>query len=84
MRSSLRLEDNAFYKYAKAKCNEEKRANYPDDVVILHQFPRGLNAPSPSPFALKLETWLRMADIKYQVRGDFFPHHLLSLFYSFK
>jgi hypothetical protein len=25
--------------------------------VILHQFPRGLNAPSASPFALKLETW---------------------------
>ena len=26
--------------------------------VILHQFPRGRYAPSASPFALKLETWL--------------------------
>ena len=43
-----------------------KRKTYPKDVVILHQFPRGLRAPSASPFALKLETWLRMANIKYQ------------------
>jgi hypothetical protein len=34
-----------------------KRALYPKDVVILHQFPRGARAPSPSPFPLKLETW---------------------------
>ena len=26
--------------------------------VILHQFPRARYAPSASPFALKLETWL--------------------------
>jgi len=31
--------------------------NWPRDTVILHQFPRGLRAPSVSPFALKLETW---------------------------
>ena len=34
-----------------------KRKTYPRDVVILHQFPRGIRAPSASPFALKLETW---------------------------
>lgn len=27
------------------------------DLVILHQFPRGLRAPSASPFPIKLETW---------------------------
>jgi len=43
-----------------------KRRSYPKDVVILHQFPRGYKAPSQSPFVLKLETWLRMAGIKYQ------------------
>jgi hypothetical protein len=41
--------------------NKQRRAaarnTYPKDVVILHQFPRGLRAPSPSPFPLKLETW---------------------------
>jgi hypothetical protein len=41
---------------------------YPKNVVILHQFPRGKFTPSASPFALKLETWLRMADVKYQVK----------------
>ncbi len=40
---------------------------FPRDVVILHQFPRGLRCPSPSPFALKLETYIRMAGIPYKV-----------------
>ena len=44
----------------------KKKQNYPKDVVIVHQFPRNPKIPSPSPFCLKLETWLRMADIKYQ------------------
>ena len=39
----------------------------PSDTVILYQFPRSVRAPSISPFALKLETWLRMANIKYIV-----------------
>ena len=38
------------------------------DVVILHQFPRGRITPSISPFVMKLETYLRMADIKYVVQ----------------
>ena len=37
------------------------------DVVILHQLPRGKLTQSVSPFSLKLETYLRMADIPYQV-----------------
>ena len=36
---------------------DQIKQNYPKDVVILHQFPRGLRAPNPSPFPLKLETW---------------------------
>lgn len=38
----------------------------PKDTVILYQFPRAYNTPSLSPFAMKLETWLRAAGIKYQ------------------
>ncbi|KAK8394504.1 hypothetical protein O3P69_006587 [Scylla paramamosain] len=37
------------------------------DVVVLHMFVRGKNLPNLSPFVLKLETYLRMADIKYEV-----------------
>lgn len=40
---------------------------HPKDIVVLYQFPRSLNTPSLSPFALKLETWCRAANIKYQV-----------------
>ena len=39
---------------------EEKKA-----VIILHQFPRTKNAPSPSPYPLKVETFLRMTKLEY-------------------
>ena len=35
------------------------------DLVILHQFPRARFCPSPSPYPIKLETFLRMNNIKY-------------------
>ena len=45
-----------------------KKADFAKDVVYLYQFSRTKNIPSPSPFCLKVETWLRMAGIKYEVR----------------
>lgn len=39
------------------------------DAIILHQFSRPkTRAPSLSPFCLKLETYLRMLDLPYQVK----------------
>ena len=35
------------------------------DVVVLHSFPRGNSCLSLTPFPLKLETYLRMNNIKY-------------------
>ena len=44
------------------------RHDYPRDVVILHKVGgRGPFAPSISPFIMKMETYLRMAKIPYQV-----------------
>lgn len=41
------------------------------DAIILHQFSRPkTGAPSLSPFCLKLETYLRMLDLPYQVKTD--------------
>lgn len=37
------------------------------DVAYLYQFPRFKYVPSMSPFCLKLETWLRMAEVNYEV-----------------
>ncbi|ODM86653.1 hypothetical protein Ocin01_20029 [Orchesella cincta] len=45
----------------------EGNANVPQDVVILHTLPRGKPVPNPSPFAMKLETYLRMAKITYEL-----------------
>jgi len=39
----------------------------PPGTVLLHQYPRGDWAPSVSPFPIKLETYLRMANIPYKV-----------------
>lgn len=50
------------------KHNRRKKWNaVGKDVVVLHTMQRGKLTPSLSPFALKLETYLRMADIPYEV-----------------
>ena len=46
------------------------RKDYPRDVVILHQVGRGPFSPSVSPFVMKMETYLRMAKIPYQVMNQ--------------
>ncbi|XP_021948446.1 failed axon connections homolog isoform X2 [Folsomia candida] len=48
-----------------------KWSTSPKDVVILHTTPRGVLTPCISPFALKLETYLRMAKIPYKFDGEF-------------
>lgn len=47
------------------------KIDFEKDVVYLYQFSRTKNTPSPSPFCLKVETWLRMAGIKYEVKYMF-------------
>ncbi len=37
-------------------------------MITLHQGPAAWGIPNISPFAVKLETWLRMAELPYQVR----------------
>jgi hypothetical protein len=47
------------------------KPNFEKDVVYLVQFPRPTTAPNMSPFCIKLETWLRMMEIKYEVKIQF-------------
>ncbi|CAG9781993.1 unnamed protein product [Diatraea saccharalis] len=42
------------------------KVNYEKDVVYLYQFSRTPLLPSTSPYCLKVETWLRLAGIKYE------------------
>lgn len=66
-----------FYK-SKSKLQGKKpkpKKVYPKDTVVLYQFPRAFNTPSLSPFALKLETWCRAAEVDYQ---NFFSMKLSS------
>ncbi len=37
-------------------------------MITLYQFPRLLGVPNMSPFCLKLEAWLRMVELKYDIR----------------
>ncbi|EDV22577.1 uncharacterized protein TRIADDRAFT_28825 [Trichoplax adhaerens] len=41
-------------------------ANQDKNAILMYQFPRASTIPSASPFALKLETYFRMAGIKYE------------------
>lgn len=42
------------------------KVNFEKDVVYLYQFTRTPMLPSISPFCLKVETWLRLAGLKYE------------------
>lgn len=42
------------------------KTDFKEDIVYLYQFGRTGTIASPSPFCLKLETWLRMTGIKYE------------------
>lgn len=42
------------------------KADYQPDVVYLYQFMRTPVLPSLSPYCLKVETWLRLAGLKYE------------------
>ncbi|XP_022920642.1 failed axon connections isoform X2 [Onthophagus taurus] len=42
------------------------KANFEKDVVYLYQFSRTPLLPSLSPYCLKVETWLRLANMKYE------------------
>lgn len=43
------------------------KSNYEKDTVYLYQFSRTPLLPSLSPYCLKVETWLRLAGVKYEV-----------------
>jgi len=49
------------------ECRREWNSEENKDVVIFHMFPRNPLSPSMSPYVLKLETFLRMHDVKYKV-----------------
>lgn len=42
------------------------KKDWKSGIVYLYQFPRTRILPSPSPPCLKVETWLRMAEISYE------------------
>ncbi|KAL1456174.1 hypothetical protein WDU94_000922 [Cyamophila willieti] len=44
------------------------KVNFEKDVIYLYQFSRTPVIPSISPYCLKVETWLRLAGLKYEVR----------------
>lgn len=52
------------------------KANFEKDIVYLYQFSRTPLLPSLSPYCLKVETWLRLAGLKYEVSAiDYSLHH---------
>lgn len=67
---------NATHSSAPAAPKGCKKANFEKDVVYLYQFSRTPTIPSVSPFCLKVETWLRLAGLKYEVSNlsIFFEH----------
>lgn len=53
------------------KCSVHK-TNFEKDMIYLYQFSRTPLLPSLSPYCLKVETWLRLAGLKYEVSSKLF------------
>uniref|UniRef100_A0A8W8L0C6 Metaxin glutathione S-transferase domain-containing protein n=1 Tax=Magallana gigas TaxID=29159 RepID=A0A8W8L0C6_MAGGI len=52
------------------RLKKREKKNYPPNTIIHHQVGRGPYAPSQSPFAVKLETYLRMAKVPFMNEHD--------------
>ncbi|XP_062591143.1 failed axon connections homolog isoform X2 [Saccostrea cucullata] len=55
----------------KLRRNSKGIQSFPKDVVLLHHCGKGPYVPSLSPFIIKLETFLKMAGIPYQIVRDY-------------
>lgn len=55
------------------------KQNFEKDVVYLYQFARTTSLPSLSPYVLKVETWLRLTGLKYEV-----SYNIILIFLYFK
>lgn len=55
------------------------KADYEKDIIYLYQFSRTPLLPSLSPYCLKVETWLRLAGLKYEVSPFLFLYFSLRL-----
>ena len=60
-------EDPAVVKEPAPKKLNVYKQNFEKDVVYLYQFARTTSLPSLSPYVLKVETWLRLTGLKYEV-----------------
>lgn len=66
---------------APAKASTVHHPDYEKDVVYLYQFPRTPLLPSLSPYGLKVETWLRLNGVKYEVSAVPTTHLFLFSFF---
>lgn len=56
------------------------KQDFVKDVVYLYQFARTTSLPSLSPYVLKVETWLRLTGLKYEVSSALFDTICYSIY----
>lgn len=54
------------------------KTNFEKDIIYLYQFSRTPLLPSLSPYCLKVETWLRLVGLKYEVKKKKIHFHRFS------
>lgn len=58
------------------------KADFEKDTIYLYQFTRTPLLPSLSPYCLKVETWLRLAGLKYEVSTQHYTAKSISVFHT--
>ena len=70
-------------KRMKIEIYEMRKKRFPKNVVILHRLNKGFKVPHDKPELMKLETWLRMANIPYEVYFCFFIYFFFFVKWNF-
>lgn len=70
-----------YWRKRRAKYVNPYSVDYEKDMIYLHMFPRKYTkkVPNLSPFAIKIEAWLRLHNIKYKVNINYFVPNLLFM-----
>lgn len=78
--SAVLVTGSAVHLFGKGARKSPIKDDWKTGTVYLYQFQRAKVIPSISPYCLKLETWLRMKNITYEVKTSTFTRLIIIVY----